>query len=531
MSTYLAPIIATAESEPVGPSNVGLGSVVLTIAVAVFLIWFGYVALNSRRRTRAEERPAPNQEFFMDNAGLENDRLTRVLTASVVAAGVLAIVMPIYFVNETSRQEAAAEEIHEEYLHFGEEWWVKFECTACHGPDGGGGGAEIVESRSGLSANWSAPSINDVFFRYDEDEVRHWITNGRAGSPMPASGLDGGGAMTVQEIDQVVDYLYSLQIPQMDAFAKADDAVSTAVDRIRTAETAIEARILVEETRLKDILDGPLQFSRIEQIPTLVDDILGGAGTCTVESAALVGMPCTDEGADADRDGLTDEAEPILEGLAQLAFRAVSSRSVDTVTGEVTVQTDPLFDLSFSATSPYSMTDSAGSSVADLDSAEAFISHLDAKHLELSLLADRTDTFAQPVIDGIAFLEAALERRAWEVDFGAVAEATGLSESDATRAVGLFNAYCARCHTAGYSAGVEFEQEPGSGAWAPALTQGRTVVQFPDAQDHIDFIIEGANASEEYGVNGISGVGGMPGFGTVLSLEDIELIVKYERSM
>jgi mono/diheme cytochrome c family protein len=531
VSTFLAPIVAVAESEPVGPSNVGLGSVVLTIAVVVFLIWMAYVVINSRRRTRAAETPAPNQEFFMDNEGLENDRLTRVLTAAVVAAGVLAIVMPIYFVNETSRQEAAAEGFEEEDLHFGEEWWNKFECAVCHGPDGGGGGAEIVEPRSGLSVSWSAPSINDVFYRYSEEEIRHWIVNGRAGSPMPASGLDGGGAMTVQEIDQVIDYLESLQVTQMDTFAKADDAVTNALQRMTAAEDSIRARILVEETELKDILEGPSKFASIEEIPTYVDQILGGSGSCTIESAALVGTVCSSEGSDADRDGLTDEAEPILEGLAQLAFRSVTSRAVDSATGEINIITDPEFDLSFSPTAAFTMTDATGSATADLDAAEAFISHLDAVHLELSLLTSRNEIFAQPVIDGIAFLEEALERKAWEVDFAGVAAASGLTEIDATRAVGLFNAYCARCHTAGYSAGVEFEQEPGSGAWAPALTQGRTLVQFPDAQDHIDFIIEGANASDEYGVNGISGVGGMPGFGTVLSLEDIELIVKYERSM
>ncbi len=529
--SYLVPIVAVAESEPVGPSNVGLGALVLTIAVGIFLIWFAYLAINSRRRTRRPERAAPNQEFFMDNDGLENDRLTRILTAAVVAAAVLAIVMPIYFVNETNRQEAAAADIEEEYLHFGEEWWEKFECSSCHGPDGGGGGAEIVEPRSGLSANWSAPSINDVFFRYNEEEVRHWIVNGRAGSPMPASGLEGGGAMTVQEVDQVVAYLQSLQITQMEAFAKADSAVQSALDRIINAEAAIESRILEEETNLANILAGPDKFAQIADLPDQVDDLLGGAGTCTLESAALVGGVCTSEGPDADRDGLTDEAEVALEGFALVAFEAVTTSVVDTATGEVTTQTDPEFDLSFSPTSPFSMTDSAGSPVADIDSAEAFISHLDAVHLELSLLTDRNDQFAEPVIVGIAFLEDALERRAWEVDFSAVAAATGLSEIDATRAVGLFNAYCARCHTAGYSAGIEFEQEPGSGAWAPALTQGRTVIQFPDEQDHIDFIINGANASEEYGVNGISGVGGMPGFGAVLSLEDIELIVKYERAM
>jgi mono/diheme cytochrome c family protein len=531
VTSLITPLVATAESAPVGPSNVGLGAVVLTIVVGVFLAWIGFLIINSRRRTRPPETAAPNQEFFLDNEGLENDRLTRVLAAAVIAAAVLAIVMPIIFVNESSRQDAAAEEIHEDYLHFGEEWWVKFECSACHGPDGGGGGAEITEERSGLTVNWSAPSINDVFFRYDEEEVRHWIINGRSGTPMPAAGLEGGGAMTVQEIDQVVDYLKSLQVSQMDAFGKVDALVMAALDRIAGGAAAIEARLVVEHATLDDIRDGPGQFDVIRDMPTDVEDILSGPTTCTKASAALVGSTCANEAADGDRDGLSDEAEPALEGLAQLAFETVTVRTVDSVTLEVSEVTDPAFDLRFSPTEAYSMTDATGNPVADLDSAEAFISHLDAKHLELSLITDRNDLFAEPVIDGITFLEAALERQAWDVDFGQVASAAGLSTLEAERAVGLFNAYCARCHTAGYSAGVEFEQEAGSGAWAPALTDGRTAVQFPDAEDHIDFIINGAVASEEYGINGLSGVGGMPGFGALLSLEDIELIVKYERSM
>ena len=156
MSAYLFPLIATAESAPVGPSNVGLGSVVLTIAVGVFLVWLATSPSTAGAAPALRRNPAPNQEFFMDNEVWRTTGLTRVLTAAVIAAAVLAIVTPIYFVNESNRQEAAAEEIQEEYLHFGEEWWVKFECTACHGPDGGGGAAEIVEDRSGLSANWTA---------------------------------------------------------------------------------------------------------------------------------------------------------------------------------------------------------------------------------------------------------------------------------------------------------------------------------------------------------------------------------------
>lgn len=528
----LPPVIATAESStPAGPSNVGLGSVVLTVVLGVFLIWIGYLVINSRRKTRAPEPAAPNQEFFMDNEGLENDRLTRVLTAAVIAAAVLAITLPIYFMNESGRQEAAAEEIHEDYEHFGEEWWIKFECAACHGPDGGGGAAEIVEERSGLTANWAAPSINDVFFRYSEEETRHWIVNGRSGSPMPANGLDGGGAMTVQEVDQVIVYLESLQQTQMEAFSGVDDAVLAALDRINTAETTIETRIAVEDAKLQDILNGPAQFSAVRKMPDDIDALLGGAGTCTDESAALVGAVCAEEGPDADRDGLTDDVEPALTALAETAYNTLTKQQVDPATLEISTVYDSEFDIEFSPTSAYSMTDATGQPIEDLDSAEAFISHLDAKHLEWSLLTERNDQFAEPVREGIAYLEAALEERAWDVDFDQVAADTGLSRGETMRAVGLFNAYCARCHTAGYSAGVEFEQTPGSGAWAPGLTGGRTVVQFPDAADHIDFIINGADASEQYGVNGLSGVGGMPGFGALLSAEDIELIVMYERSM
>ncbi|MEA2002764.1 MAG: c-type cytochrome, partial [Actinomycetota bacterium] len=444
MSTLFVPVIATAESGPVGPSNVGLGSVVLTIAVAALLIWVGYVVLNSRRRTRPPEPEAPNQEFFLDNEQLENDRLTRVLGAAVVAAAVLAIVMPLYFVNETNRQEAAAEEIHEEDLHFGQEWWVKFECTLCHGPEGGGGGAEFVEARSGLTASWSAPSINDVFLRYDEEEVRHWIVNGRSGTPMPPAGLDGGGAMTVQEIDQVVAYLRSLQVPQMDAFSKVDGLVQSALDRIAGGSSAIEARLVVENAKLDDILDGPQKYNAISNMPDDAKKLLGGAGTCTVESAALVGTTCTEPGSDADRDGVTDVAEPALVSLADEAMAATTTRKVDSTTLEVETVADEGFELTLSPTSAFSMTDATGTPIPDLESVESFLSHLEAKHLELSLLADRNDSFSASVFSGITFLEAALEQRAWEVDFGQVAADTGLSMPEAERAVGLFNSYCAR---------------------------------------------------------------------------------------
>jgi len=532
VSAHLAPLIATAESQPAGPVHVGLGSVVLLIAVVFFLTWVGYGIINSRRRIRASEKPAPNQEFFMDNARLENDRLTRVLTAAVIAAGVLAIVLPLYFVNETNRQAAAASDIADQNVEAGAQWWSKFSCTTCHGPDAGGGGATIAEPRSGLSVSWAVPSLNDVFYRYDESEVRHWITYGRAGTPMPANGLEGGGAMTVQEIDQVIAYLHSIQIDQADAVAKADSIVETALNRMANAEDTINTRILIEQTKLDDILDGPRRFGVIQSMPDDIIQLLSGDGTCTSASAALVGKTCGSPGFDADRDGLSDEAETGLTAIAQKAFAEIVTHTVDTANANAIIEvTDKGFDLTFDPASGYTMTDSSGSPLADVDGVKGMITLIDAKHLELSLLNDRTDQFAQPVRDGLAFLQKALEQRAWDVDFAAVSDEIGLSEDQAKRAVGLFNGYCARCHTAGYNAGVAYEQAPGSGAWAPALTQGRAITQFPDEQDHINFVINGTEAAKEYGVNGISSVGGMPGWGALLSQDDIDLIVKYERSL
>ena len=47
---------------------------------------------------------------------------------------------------------------------------------------------------------------------------------------------------------------------------------------------------------------------------------------------------------------------------------------------------------------------------------------------------------------------------------------------------------CARCHTPGWSYGNP--QQSGGGAMGPNLTNGSTVRQFPNAADHVDFVVE-----------------------------------------
>jgi mono/diheme cytochrome c family protein len=146
------------------------------------------------------------------------------------------------------------------------------------------------------------------------------------------------------------------------------------------------------------------------------------------------------------------------------------------------------------------------------------------------VLTERNDVFLEQAESGLSFLEDAAATRPWAIDIQRVAGETGLTEEEATRATALFNGYCSRCHTAGFSAGVPFTQEVGSGAWAPSLLDGRAVTQFPEVADHVDFVSEGTDDNVAYGINGL-GTGRMPGFGQILSLEDIELIVAFERSL
>ena len=548
--------VAEGDSTPAGPANVGLGAFVLIVVIGVFLIWVGYLIISSRRvgKRKAEETP-PNLQPYLSDDQLENNRLTKILTSAVVAAGVLALLIPVYYIIESDRQAEAVEAQEELYIEEGHKWYTAFECVNCHGADGGGGGAAYTEERSGLEVSWAVPSLNDVFYRYNEEEVEFWVVYGRDGSPMPANGLEGGGAMTSQEVDQVMAYIESLEISQDEALAKIQPTVDNALARIAGGDEAVALQIAAQEAVIADLQDAPGQFETLEQAgatPTNIAFILAGDGTCTDESAAMVGSSCNQPGGDTDRDGIADEAERLIAGsvgedrdpdsLAAITADTVVVRVVSPVeddagniTYEVTTVPDVgtyphLYDLHLDPSDAFTMTDAAGAAIADLDSLDTWMNDLDAAHLTLGVVAERQDVFLAGAEEGLDFLLDSQAAQLWTVDFDEVAAATGLSRDDAERAVGLFNGYCARCHTAGYSAGVAFEQEAGSGAWGPSLVGGASVSQFTTEDDQVKFIIEGSELATNYGVNGI-GNGWMPAFGQILSEEDIRLIVKYERSM
>jgi mono/diheme cytochrome c family protein len=110
----------------------------------------------------------------------------------------------------------------------------------------------------------------------------------------------------------------------------------------------------------------------------------------------------------------------------------------------------------------------------------------------------------------------------------------------------IFNAYCARCHTKGFTIGQP--DLPGGGAYGPNLTNGSELRQFPNIADQIDYITKGAEYGKSYGTRGIGSMapairldvetagaamqgGGMPMFGQMLSPDQIKAVIDYERGL
>jgi len=104
----------------------------------------------------------------------------------------------------------------------------------------------------------------------------------------------------------------------------------------------------------------------------------------------------------------------------------------------------------------------------------------------------------------------------------------------------LFQLQCARCHTKNWSFFDPDKPGPGplpgpqgGGAFGPNLTGGETVRQFAGPKgvdDHVDWVTNGKPANELYGTRGISS-GRMPHFGSVLTKDQIQSIVDYERGL
>ena len=470
----------------------------MTSSLSITLIAFGIIAALAFftaagfRGSGKVNDYAPNLSKYRTDDDLETKTLDRTLTVAVLLASILTIMIPLYYLGEQERQEGFVEEFDEVSVERGEHLYEEFGCGNCHGADGSGGAASYVEKRSGINVTWTAPAINNVFYRYDDEEVRYWLIYGRANSPMPAWGLEGGGPMNDGQLDDLIEYMHHFQITQESELRTIEMNINSSLSRIETSELLVENEIARQKELIQSVEEAPSKLPIVEKAVQDVSALLSKEG-----------------GIDTDEDGLSDSTETEL---------STYSASISEALGTSILNLDPDNEQSIPGRK-------------DLSVAKGYLSQLESELINIRIVSEGYDKFINEAETGLAFLEKALDEKLWEVSFDEIAKSTFDGDLEkAKRAVGLFNAYCARCHTAGYSAGVAYTKEIASGGLGPALRAGRANIQFKQREDLIDFIVKGSVNGKAYGVNGVGG-GKMPGFGAVLPESDIALIIDYLRGM
>lgn len=323
--------------------KLGVATAVLLVVGWLFFL-LGYFRKEDNPPPGAEMELAPNRRPYFDDEGLEGPRLDRALLWGLILMVITAVGLPLYWAREPSRQEGAERGFDERAAGRGlvlfqpagspipEGNIGHFGCGGCHGVEGQGGVADYVMAdpldpeKPPREVQWVAPPLDTVLLRYTEEQLEAVLVYGRANTPMPAWGVEGGGPMNDQQITDLIAYIKSIQLEP-------------------------------EEVRERNL-----------------------------------------------------------------------------------------------------------------------------------------------------------------AEFG-------------TDGAKLFDGFCSRCHTEGWSIGEP--GIPGGGAYGPSLRDGATLRQFPDPQLHIDFVTEGVEYAKPYGLRGLGGDegGGMPAFGKMLTPEQIEAVVEYERGL
>lgn len=332
-----------------------------TIAIVMALVivagWGLYLLANVRRakpEVGSEMELAANRKPYLDDEALEGPRLERALGWGLVALAISGVGLPLYWLGEPGRQAGAVEDFNERLggvtfkegqplgggALFAPTAEGGFNCAGCHGGMQGLGATvpyTLTDPVTGQlrQVQWQAPSLNDVTLRMTDEQIRKVLVYGRPFSPMPAWGLEGGGPLNDQQIDNLLLYLKRIAITPEEARNQNAGKAEAELERLRSA----------------------------------------------------------------------GETDPSM--------------------GQV-----------------------------------------------------------------------------------------------------LFNVGCARCHTKGWSYGEP--ELPGGGFFGPSIYN--STEQFPAVEDHVEFVADGAELGEQYGVGGFSD-GNMPYFGQVLTAEQIDAIVEYERSL
>ena len=233
-------------------TQTSIGYLLLGFALLVAIVYAFINIRQSKAEVGSEIELAANRKPYLSDEELEGPKLDRTLGLGLLGLIVIGVGLPLYWLQEPGRQEGAQERISEEFISRGAAMFDTtenggFNCAFCHGAEGIGGATPYTitdaEGRFVKQVDWQGPALNTVLMRYSRDEVRYILTYGRPFSPMPAWGTDGGGPLTDQQLQNLIDYMATFQLTPAEAQAEVADQleVEMAKPEPACADAAVEA--------------------------------------------------------------------------------------------------------------------------------------------------------------------------------------------------------------------------------------------------------------------------------------------------
>jgi cytochrome c553 len=276
-----------------------VGAVIAAIIVIGFVVYVIVNIHSGRPVAGSEMELAPNRKPYLDDEELETSKLNSTLRWALISLVIVAVGLPLYWLNEPSRMSGAVDGFQDKFVSRGEEAYTEgSQCENCHGPDGTGGQAPYTitdaENQFVAQVNWRAPALDTVLLRYSEEEVTFVINWGRPFSPMPGWGAAvNKGPLNEQQISDIIAYLESIQLSPEEAQRQAQIALAEELGLLEPGESdddAIDAALA--EIDYQDTETGRALFNL---------EVAGGAYACArCHTRGWSIIPDSIEPADAD---------------------------------------------------------------------------------------------------------------------------------------------------------------------------------------------------------------------------------------
>jgi mono/diheme cytochrome c family protein len=214
---------------------------VLAVIIILGVVTYAFINIvfTGKKEIGSEIEIAPNRKPYLDDEQLEGPKLDRTLTIALGTLFLVAVALPFYWILEPGRQSGAATDFNERFIKQGELMFQPtgdnlqaLNCAGCHGPKGVGAAAAYnltLPDGTIKPVQWKAPALNTVLLRYSREEVKFILTYGRPFSPMPAWGVAGGGPLNDQQVQNLIDYLDSIQLTPEQAQQAARDELAKAM--------------------------------------------------------------------------------------------------------------------------------------------------------------------------------------------------------------------------------------------------------------------------------------------------------------